>query len=181
MSLKTIIKVSLGKRLLARRTKSVVRNKSFFNFDTARSVAIFFDATNTEEYTAARFLCNYLNERKIKTRCLGFLKPQDMDENPSTFTGFSFFSENDFSFTGMPTGAVVLEFCNTDFDILIDINIGDNYFLDALVAYSIAKMKIGLKKADKGYYDFMIDIPAETVSVEQLVEEIKRYLNKIGS
>ncbi len=181
MSVKTIIKVTLGKRLLNKRTRFLVRNKAFYNFQTAKSIAIFFNANFTEEYTVARFLSNYLCERKIKTRCLGFLKPQDVKEAPTTFSGFSFFSEKDFSITGMPQSGTVMEFCTTSFDILIDLHVAENYFIDALVAYSVAKMKIGIKNNDKGYYDFMIDLTGHSVTVERVVEEIKHYLNTITS
>ena len=178
MGLNKFIKIKLGKLTLKGSTRYIVRKKEFNNFETAKILGIIFDATQTDQYTSARFLSNYLNEKKIKCRCLGFLKPQDITEAPSTFSGFAFVSEKDFNIFGKPNNSLVLDYCKIDFDILIDLHIKENYFIEAVLALSVAKMKIGLKNNDKGYYDLMIDLN-EPITSERMVEQIKIYLNKI--
>lgn len=178
MGVATIIKRSLGKQFLRNLPKWRIRKKMFFNFETARSIAIIFDATSSEEYTSSRFLCNYFIEKKVKCRCLGFLKPQDTKEGVSGSMGFSFFTEKDFTLSGKPDSPTTLEFCNAEFDILIDIHVNENYFIDAIVGFSIAHMKIGLQKNDRGFYDFMLQLQ-EPVSTDVMINQLKLYLNQI--
>jgi hypothetical protein len=43
----------------------------------------------------------------------------------------------------------------------------------------MAKMKLGLKHKDIGFYDFMIDLNEEEANSETFIEQIKHYLNII--
>lgn len=178
MGLNKVIKIKFGKTTIKKSTRNIVRKKAFFNFDTAKTVVVIFDAIQTEDYTAARFLCNYLSAKKIKCRCLGFLKPHDIVDAPSGFSDFTFFSEKDFNIFGKPKSSTIVNFCQNEFDILIDLHVKENYFIDAIAAYSVARMKIGLKNNDKGFYDFMIDLN-EPITTERMVEQLKIYLNNI--
>ncbi len=178
MGLAAIIKQTLGKQFIKKMPKWRIRNKMFYNFETARFIAIVFDATSSEEYTSARFLCNYFIGNKIKCRCLGFLKPQDTREGVSGSMGFSFFTEKDFTITGKPGSLTILEFCNAEFDILIDLHVNENYFIDAIVGFSIAHMKIGLLKHDRGFYDFMLELK-EPVNTDVMINQLKWYMNQI--
>ncbi len=178
MRLNKYIKIKLGKITLKNSSRLIFRRKAFHNFETAKTIGIVFDSIQTEQYTSARFLSNFLTEKKIKYRCLGFLKPHDISETASNFTGFAFFSEKDFNFFGKPNKSIVLDFCRTEFDILIDLHPKENYFIDAIMAFSVAKMKVGLKNNDKGFYDLMINLD-DPVTSERMIEQIKIYLNNI--
>jgi len=179
MSLKGYIKIKLGSLWLPKRAAKVVRTKIFSNFETARNIAVLFDATDTDNNTCARFLTNFFIENKIKFRALGFAKPYDVEDTTSAYSNTSFFTENSFDLTGVPVESVLEEFIRTDFDILIDINIKPNYFINAVVALSEAKMKLGLRQNDKGYYDFMIDLNDNSFNCELFVEQLKHYLKII--
>ncbi|MCX7862236.1 MAG: hypothetical protein N2449_04515 [Bacteroidales bacterium] len=178
MGLATIIKTKIGSYTLNKISLQRNRKKLFFNFETAKTVAIVFDATSNQEYTAARFLSNYMLEKRIRYRCIGFLKPHDVPESGTGSLGFTFFTEKDFSITGKPLSATVIEFCNNEFDILIDLHLINNFFIDAVVAFSLAHMKIGLTKHDKGFYDFMLQLH-EPIDAENMIEHIKTYMNII--
>lgn len=179
MSLKGFIKVKIGSRLLYKRAKKMVRVKQFSNFETAKNIAVLFDATSTDNYTTARFLTIYLIDNKIKFKGLGFAKPYDAQEQPSTFSGITLFTENDFSISGAVNNDALKEFLKTEFDMLIDLHQKPNYFIEAINALSLAKMKIGLKHKDMGFYDFMIDINENEANSEVFIEQIKHYLNII--
>lgn len=179
MSLKSIIKINFGNQLLKKRVKKIVRVKKFSNFETAKNVAVLFDATNLDNYTTTRFLAKYLIDNKIKFKGLGFVKSYDVQEQPLPYSGITFFSENDFSITGAVSNNLLKEFIKTEFDLLIDLHQKPNYFIDVINALSVAKMKLGLKHNDKGFYDFMINLNQEETNSEAFIEQIKHYLNII--
>jgi hypothetical protein len=178
MGLSDILKTNIGKKMLPYRAKKITRVRAFSNFESARSIGILFDATQTENYTTARFLAKYLQENKIKFRGMGYARPYDMEELVISYTGLSFFTEKEFSFSGIPVSPPVVDFCNSDFDMMIDLHVKPNYYLDALNAFSVAKMKLGLKNKDNGYYDFMIEL-TEPINSEAFVEQLKHYLSII--
>lgn len=179
MSLKVIIKIKIGSRLLKKRAKKIVRVKQFSNLETAKNVAVLFDATSTDNYTTTRFLSKFLIDNKIKFRGLGFAKPYDAQEQPSAYSGITLFTEKDFSISGAINNDALKEFLKTEFDMLIDLHQKPNYFIEAVNAFSLAKMKIGLKHKDLGFYDFMINLNEEDANSEAFIEQIKYYLNII--
>ncbi|MGQ9846147.1 MAG: DUF6913 domain-containing protein [Bacteroidales bacterium] len=179
MSLKRIIKIKIGRFLLNKRAKKIVRTKQFSNFETAKNIAVLFDATSTDNYTTARFLLKYFIDNKIKFKGFGFANPYDAQEQSSAYSGITFFTEDNFSLTGAVINDAVKEFLKTEFDILIDLHQKPNYFIEAINAFSVAKMKLGLKHNDTGFYDFMIDLNKEEANSEVFVEHIKHYLNII--
>jgi hypothetical protein len=180
MGITTIIKSAIGQYTVRKKAKNLIRQKRYYNFESAKSIGIIFDATNTDNYSGARFLSKYLNERKIKCNSLGFLKPHDISDESSLslLSGFSFFSEKDFNIFGNIKNPLVQQFCKNQFNILIDLHTKSNYFIEAIVALSDASMKVGLKSVDKGYYDFIFEMN-EPFLVEELIEQIKIYLNQI--
>jgi len=179
MSLKGLIKIKIGSRLLEKRANKIVRCKQFSNLETAKNIAVLFDATNTDNYTTARFLSKYLIDNKIKFRGLGFAKPYDAQEQPSAYSGITLFTENDFSISGSIASDAIIEFIRTEFDMLIDLHQKNNYYIEAINAFSMEKMKLGLKHKDIGFYDFMIDLNEEEANSETFIEQIKHYLNII--
>ncbi len=180
MGLRDIIKTNTGKQFLPHRAKKIIRTRAFYNFETARSIGILFDATQTENYTTTRFLAKYLQENKIKFRGMGYARPYDLEELVISYTGLSFFTEKEFSLLGNPNSDPLIDFIDTDFDMLIDLHVKPNYYLDAINALSVAQMKLGLKNNDNGYYDFMIKLN-DPVNSEAFVEQLKHYLNIIKS
>lgn len=179
MSLKEVIKSYIGNKLLKRRAQKISRQKVFSNLKTAKCIAVLFDATDIDNYVALRFFAKYLSENKIKFKTLGFSKSYDTEEPPLSYSAIKLFSEKDFSILGLPIDIDLIEFINTDFDMLIDLHRNQNYFIEAVNALSMAKMKLGLKKNDIGYYDFMIDLKDSDLSSEAFIEHLKYYLNII--
>jgi len=179
MSLKGYIKIKIGSLLLTKRATKVVRTKAFSNFETARNIAVLFDATDTDNNTCARFLTNYFIENKIRFRALGFAKPYDVEDTTSVYSNTLFFTEKSFGITGLPIKEDLDDFMHTDFDILINICFKQNYFINSVVALSVAKMKLGLRQNDVDYYDFMIDLNDEPFNCELFIEQLKHYLKII--
>lgn len=176
-TLKTFIQTKIGYSLLKKRSASVYRNKMFSNFSSAKTLAVIFDASNVDESTNVRLLSKFCIENKLKFRALGFIKSFEQTEQFTLYTGLSYFSEKDFNLSGLPISGELNDFLETPFDILIDLHRKPIYFLDVILALSHAKMKLGIKQNDKGFYDFMIDI--DNNNLDYFVEQIKHYLNII--
>ena len=58
------IKLKFGYYILRNRIKSSRRQKAFFNFDSAKSIGILFDASHQDSYLIAKSFMANLNKKK---------------------------------------------------------------------------------------------------------------------
>ncbi len=89
-------------------------------------------------------------------------------------------SNKEFTWRGEIRNANAMEFLNNPFDVLIGFYQGPNEFMDAMIARSKAKFKIGFNDADKRLFDLILTVDLkhpELVKTE--VEKYLRVLNKI--
>ena len=174
------IKQSLGRQVLRKNLKNLKRNKSFHNFNTARSVGILFDATNPENYNTARSFAKFFTERKIRVYGLGYADSKEVMNFYQFYTGFNFFTIKDLSWQGIPTNHNINDFIYEKLDILIDLHLENNFPLEYITAMSKASFKIGPSTPCANHYDFMIDISSNPTA-DFLCEQIKHYLSIINN
>lgn len=180
MGIKENIKNKFGQIKLKNELKSFNRKKVFHNFNSARTIGILFDGTNSTNYESARSFAKFISEYKIKTHGLGFVDSKEVSNFYSYYTGFNFFTIKETNWQGIPTNHNVTDFINEKFSILIDMHIEENFQLDYICAKSFAEFKIGPLINNRNNYDLMIDISSNPVS-EFLNEQIKYYLSTINT
>lgn len=83
-------------------------------------------------------------------------------------------TNKEFNWRGEIQSQNAKEFLNFPFDVLIGIYKKENEFLDAMVAMSGAKFKIGFEGADERLYDLLLNIDPKNTNLFK--EEIKKYL-----
>lgn len=80
----------------------------------------------------------------------------------------------DFNWKGEMHNQNASEFLETEFDVLVGYYEGKNEFLDALIAQSKAKFKVGFAGSDNRLFDLLIDVKHN--NMESFRTELKKYL-----
>ena len=74
------IRTALGNYILRRKIKNSSRNKHLFNFDTAKSAGILFDASDTESFKFIKNFSKFLKSENIKTQLLGYIESKEVPD-----------------------------------------------------------------------------------------------------
>jgi len=92
---------------------------------------------------------------------------------------FDFIFKKDLNWYGKPNSLKYREFCNQDFDILIDLSKDFRDIMIFAAAESGARFKIGrLTESKKAIFDMMLELDKEP-SLNELTGEVEKYVNMI--
>ena len=80
----------------------------------------------------------------------------------------------DFNWKGEMHNQNASEFLETEFDVLVGYYKGQNEFLDALIAQSRAKFKVGFAGSEDRLFDLLIDVKPSNIEIFKA--ELKKYL-----
>ncbi len=173
------IRLNLGSSILRKRAKKLKRERGVFNFDSAKTIGVIFNATHQENFEVARKFIKELSDKGLKVNSLGFVDNKELLDFYAQQSGLKFFSKNNLNWYNKPKNPVVEEFTNKSFDILIDLSIEDYFPIQYIVGLSTSKFKVGRFSDKYSFYDFMIDIEKDK-SFKFLIEQLKHYLNIIN-
>jgi hypothetical protein len=146
----------------------------------AKKVGILHDATDEAQFEVARKLLFDLQKQVPLVKALGFVDNKELSNFHLQPLDFSFFCAKELNWLGFPQEETVAEFCNTDFDILICLDMEDKTPLDYIKLKSKAGFKVGLyneKNAD--LLDVMVSLDEENSNISELVKQIIHYLEAI--
>lgn len=179
MSIFAKIKEKIGRSILNSKLKKTHRKRAVFNFDTASTVGIIFNATSEESYTITKEFVKFLESKKLKVERLGFVDNKELRDFYKQTPTAKYFSKKNINWYGKPKSPDVDEFINKEFDILIDLSLIDEYPIIYISSLSKAKFKVGRFSGKAEFLDFMIDI-SENPTHKFLIEQIKRYLSQLN-
>jgi hypothetical protein len=176
------IKLSIANRTLKKEILSSGRisapNK--FNFDKIKTVGIIFDATNAEDYEIVKRYVVYLREHLKKVKVIGFFSTKEIPALTYSKLEYDFFSAKELNWLGKPSSAVIQNFINEEYDLLIDLNIRDHFPLKYISALSKATFKVGkFDENEAGIYDMMIDAD-NTKTVKYFLRQIDTYITMLN-
>ncbi|MFL2581792.1 MAG: DUF6913 domain-containing protein [Flavobacteriales bacterium] len=124
-------------------------------------------------------MLSFLKEYKIKCKTLGYY---DMDELPRYVAPkleFDYFLKKDLNWKLETQASEVLNFNQSEFDILIDTTVEEDDVIRFIVKQSIARFKVGGAKKDVDDLDFTINLRPEE-GVRQLMKGLDNYLHLIN-
>lgn len=172
-------RLNIANRLLNNRLKKVSRDRSAINIDDANVVGIFFIAKEESDWLENKPFIDYLIEKKIKPRILVYLENKDLSYYYSQLQKVSYFTNEDLNWFYIPKSDAVKEFIETNFELLINLEIYTSFPSRYVIALSMAQMKVGLRSDKNPFHDLMIDLPEETKR-EDYFEQLKHYLSIIN-
>jgi len=111
---------------------------------------------------------------------IGFFNLKQMPPMTYSKLEYDFFSQKELNWMGKPSGVVVQNFINEEYDLLIDLNVHDHFPLKYMCALSRARFKVGkYSLADTDMYDMMIDAD-NTKTVKYFLRQIDIYVTMMN-
>jgi len=173
------LKYKYGHIVLSRKKKKIKRERGIYNFDTAKTCGIIFNASSQETYDKAKQFIDFLKTKEINVVAIGFVDSKEVKDFYRETIHFKFFSRKNINWYGKPKNENVDDFINKKFDLLIDLSLANDFPLEYIAAMSMAKFKVGRFTSEQGDYDFMIDINKNKTH-DFLIEQIRHYLENLN-
>ena len=176
------IKNTIANYFLKQELKSVHRERkpNKFNFNEVKTVGILFDATNTEDFEIVKRYVVYLREYKKKVKAIGFFSTKDTPALTYSKLEYDFLSTKELNWMGKPSSAIIKNFIEEEYDLLIDLNVHDHFPLRYISALSKAIFKVGkYNEKDVEIYDMMIDAD-NTKTVKYFLRQVDTYITMLN-
>ena len=173
------LKYKYGHIVLSNKKKKIKRERGIYNFDTAKTCGIVFNASTQETYDKAKHFIDFLKTKNINVVAIGFVDSKEVKDFYRETIHFKFFSRKNINWYGKPKNENVDDFISKKFDLLIDLSLENDYPLEYIAAMSLAKFKVGRFTSEKGDYDFMIDVNKNKTH-DFLIEQIHHYLENLN-
>jgi hypothetical protein len=170
------IKGAAGKFVLKKRLSHFKREKRLINLHSAKTIGIVYTVTGEDVFNTVKKLVKELTSRQRQVMALGFVNRKSIPNYCIAANSGYHFSQSDLNWFGAPRNAYIAEFMNTEFDILIDLNMESAYVLDFITSLSKAKFKVGRHDENlQPSLDMIIKMQPGT-SIEAFIEQIIHYL-----
>ena len=152
------------------------RDRKVISLNDAVTIGILFDPTDKEDYELVRKYVNYLKEMKKKVKAIGFYHTKEVPASTYSKLEFDYICLKDLNWYYYPSGVIIENFINEDYDILIDLNVNDHFPLHYISSLSKAKFKVG-KNSGKGtsIFDMTIETGKDK-GVKFLLRNLDTYL-----
>ncbi len=170
------IKLKFGYYILKKKIKFSRRQKAFFNFDSAKSIGILFDASHQDSYLIAKSFMANLNNKKINVEALGYVKNKEAISYFPYHKGITFFSLKETNWFYKPNFSNIEDYTKKNFDILIDLSLADLLQIKFIIGLSTAKLKIGRGIVNQEFYDIIISVNQDK-SLHEFIELINHYMS----
>ncbi len=170
------LRTALLQRSLRRLVEHSKRRRYPYTLQTARSVALLFDASEEETRKIITLWAEGFAEREPRKRLLllGFVD----DEHVVGQTRFPQFTSKEIRWNGQPAGAAVERFLEETPDLLLCFNPRQLMPIQWVAAASKANMKIGNVNVQPNDFDFILETPPEK-DAYFFLREVAFYLSKI--
>ena len=171
----------LAKLLLKQKVKKLQRKVRTQNFSSAKTAVIIYDASQKEDEGIVRNFARFLKEEGLKVTTFGYYKFKDKaDLPPKEELSYYYFTSKELNWLRQPSLESSKRVLLDQADLLIDLNINNQFCLQHLVALSKANFKAG---GAGSYRDQACDltIKLNPVNLDSLIKELKKYLAIINT
>lgn len=170
---------SLTKYSLRKKKALSVRNRQVHNFDTAKSVGIFFDTSDTKSFQNIRDFSKKLKSQGISFEILGYINSDEIPGELLLWDDCNVISNKDLDWIFRPKDSITESFISKEFDILFDLSLNNFISSFYIVSLSRALFKVGKFSENDNDLDLMINIDQNN-SVDYLIEQINVYVSMIN-
>lgn len=178
--MKKTFRHKIGRYLFLKEFGKQSSKQGYITFEKAKSIGILYDSTNEKHFELVKKYVKEVREVHHKeVVALGFYNQKELPPMRFSKLGLDFFTLKDLNWYHKPMTAVVKNFVQRDFDILIDLHLVNSIPFQYILASSKAKFKIG--KYDRlftPFYDFMLSVSDDT-SFSQFLDQVIHYLNSL--
>ncbi len=182
MELFETLRQNVGNRILLKKNSRVKRSAFYSNISLIKTIGIVWDSSEPEEFPYLSAFYQRLHERNIDVRVIGYYPYKALPDKYTAIRYLSCIRREEVNFFYIPVTSEALEFIESRFDILIDINFKKVLPLHYISSLSMARLKIGLYEGDEisDSFDLMMEMQ-KPVNIETYLNEIIYYLEMIKS
>jgi hypothetical protein len=181
MELFESLRLNIATAKLERKLAGTKRKKSFTNFENVKRMGLVWDASIQDDFSKLSDFFQKMNNRNIVVDILGYFPGKELPDRYTAVRYLKCFKREDLNFFFTPVANETVEFINTPYDILIDLNFKKLFPLNYVTSLSSAKFKIGLFEADedKSPFDLMMEIKNYS-DIENYITQVIYYLEMIN-
>lgn len=175
MVLASIRKISGKKKL----KKLTIKHRSPVPFNKIKSVGLMFYLESEEDLKNVQKIkkLDFLADKDVSIIC--WLKTTKKKPHPMV-EGITFIERGDFDSNFLPTSKKTRQFCDIDFDLLIDLTLEYHFPMHALAVMSNAKLKTGPDHQLNWHLQVRIKISeAKRNNAHYLFEQVICYIEKL--
>lgn len=174
------IKERAGAYFLQKETVGRKRNSTFMNMSEAKTIGILFEASNAENFELVKRYVGYLREMRKKVKVIGYFSTKEIPQLTYSKLEYDFFDKKQLNWYVKPSGAVIDNFIEEEYDILIDLNIHEHLPLKFIAGLSKARFKVGkTQQGSAEIYDLSIDHSADK-TLKYFLRQVDTYLMMIN-
>ncbi|MBK20749.1 MAG: hypothetical protein CMP63_00325 [Flavobacteriales bacterium] len=155
------------------------REVKAINIKHAQTVGIVYRADNDESKELVERYVKFLKEYKIRCKTLGYYNLDELPRYVTPKLEFDYFLKKDLNWKLETKASEVLNFVQSEFDILIDATVNEDDVIRFVVKQSIARFKVGGAKKGLDDLDFTINLQPKE-GVRQLMKGLDNYLHLIN-
>jgi hypothetical protein len=146
----------------------------------ARTIGILYDATSERHYEAVKQVVKDIRSQHKEVQALGYYNRRQLPRNRFAKLGLDFFTRKSVNWYMKPGNQIITNFINTEFDILINLNIEKCFPLKYISAKTHARFKIGrYDRRNAPICDMMIQVE-DGLPVAEFLGQVLHYLNLIN-
>ena len=165
--------IALNKEL-----KTLKRETSIQNFESAVTAGFIFDADDREKYQQAKDFIAYTESKNVRIFGIGYASKRDQIAYFPYKNGVSYFGLDEINWYGKPINPVVIDFQKRKYDILLDLSQSDIFPVHYIFAISSAKFKITNDGIKAKYAHFVLQLE-NSEKLSDYISQIKHYLEAI--
>jgi len=169
----------IGKRVLKNKLKSYKRETQVYNFETAKSAVILFDAQIEKGFSVVKDFHGFLNEKGITCTVYGFTDQKEVPKDMLFWKDYHIITRRNLNWYLQPRGEAATLYNQENPDLLFDFSLEPRIELQFLVQLSPARFKIGSYTEEKNDYDLMINL-AQQKDMAYLSEQVKHYVSMLN-
>ena len=173
------IRIALGNQFLRKKKNQVSRNRSIYNFDTAKTAGILFDGNEEGTFQHIKEFSKFLKSKGIQTKLLGYVESKELPDEMVLWDNCDIVSLKEIDLLLKPKSPAAQEFLQTEFNILFDLSLKNYFTLHYISTLSPANFKVGRFTEDENDFDFMINVNKRP-AVDYLIEHIRNYLSTLN-
>jgi hypothetical protein len=149
--------------------------KRVCNLDDASSIAILFSAFDQNGFPEIKRFLKTLSFEGHKLYVIAYIDDKEVPDYLSAEKSINLITQNDLNWLYKPQNEFIKAFVNTNFDILINLDVQNSLPIQYLCTSSIAGFKVGPYFADDQMLDFMINTNGNS-SIKYLIDNLEYYL-----
>lgn len=175
-------RLKVGDYILQKKCSGTKRKVFFPNLNEVKVIGIVWDSSNPEEFSHLSKFYQNMHDRNIKVKILGYFTGINLPDQYIGIRYLTLLRKQDVNFFYVPFTAEAINFSNSRFDVLIDINFNKLFPLHYISSLSKAGFKVGLFESEdaKTPFDLMMEIK-KPVDIGNYLKEILHYLEMINS